>query len=1476
MPFLRRRGVMASENDMRRHTMIDPDSGSGPGPGSGSGANISGPNPASLGTKQSAPRKSLGNDLLDPSAANAPTRLSVDSTYREHGDRNGIATNGGRDNTVNNGESSSVESNMPSLSTSISIGRPSEDPFDRPESPPIQDETPKHRRFSMLRFRNASDPQLSVRMRQQQMAEKPPPMPDPPAIITTAPTMDTQLHQKKSFMKIPIKIRRSGELPRASHGGQLKVAASQKDRRKSMTLLEEESTTSSRPSVTFQDPRPRPYSSKSHPGPPALGEQGTGSSALTPPANRLSESERSEASSGEHSGGFGNTPPATQVASSSSSFFRLGRRKHKQPEPLFPLTHLPQRSKTPGLQPTVSNPSLTNVAETDTSRPSTVHGRSTPIASPSQGLALKAPNSPATALFRPGSRNSGQSSPTRAHLALRGRSSTMSSMGRNSEDHQLPGTARTSSSIGRKSFGDLLGLNRLRQNPDINRQGSLTPATPGSIASKNNSLQLPRKEESYVLPERREDDTPAKYLTRVEDLLSRGVIASALSKGSDPFSASVLRSYMRTFGFFEEPMDMAIRKLLMEAELPKETQHIDRCLQAFANRYHECNPGIYTSPDQAYFVAFSLLILHTDVFNKNNKFKMQKADYLKNTRGEGVFDDVLECFYDNITYTPFIRVEDEFDLNGNRTGGHKTNKKVMFPNGTPDTMKRTRDPIDPYALILDGKLDTLRPPLRDLMPLEEHYNYVGTAKDLNVRDLQRTFFKTGVLQIVSARSRPDAFMTEKTLTNPQEAEPGIVDIKVTKVGTLWRKDPKRKRARSPWQEWGVILTGAQLYFFRNTAWVKNLVHQYESHVKSGHDGIPLIFKPPLEHFKPDTLMSTDGAVALFDQSYKKHKNAFVYVRHGGFEEVLLANDEDDRNDWLAKLNYAAAFRTSGVRMRGVVGGNYEGQSRRAIRRLDSSEVTQVIQTPTGEVSINRSRIDHQMAHDILAARRFMMQDRITQGEDKLQAAERRLDDHLRNARHLLLLAPIQEKTREQVRTSAASLIAHLRWSRTEIWRLKCHRDILLLDLEEDREINGDLETHQAETDASNQPALGHMESIASLHNTVEQSQRPPAPLSLAPSSSSMIQNDEESPVTEVFQTPPTSATASTFQKAPGNLDSAAAHLDSANSRKASMSSATSSAAPGPMSPPKQIASPTAGPDRNPYDEHDEDADERQLLEQTGLLNQQLSRTSDGHEPSKAADDTPERHKRASATAADKDKLDRNKIRRSLQRTLRESTGHLSHHRSRKGKDSASSGGMSDDTLRDDVLSRGTGSFTVHGKKASVITFGADLQGISSNEHIRQRKPPPSEEQANSPASADDDFRSVLGQPSSRKDRRESAASASTATARSFRELHRKYSSAQNAHRVTTGGLVVPSDDDSDAAISFSDGRRTPLPPVEDGSGDEDDLAARRAEAQSKLSHYFTPEPPSSPVEEVSEEDDVEDKTHQSNERLSPPTQTISA
>ncbi|KAI1172292.1 hypothetical protein F4777DRAFT_519009 [Nemania sp. FL0916] len=1416
MPFLRRRGVMASESDMRRHTtLFDPKR-----PADAFLA------PGSAGHRLDNGAASQGSDggrlSTDPNLSPIPSL---------HADADADA-----DTDADAGADALMEADA-------DAARPSQDSYARPDSPPVQDETPRHRRFSMLRFRNASDSQLSARWRQQQQqqqqaAEKPPPMPEPPAIITTAPTVNSLgkgTFGKKSGVRLPSRMRRSIDVPTnsQSRAARPKISSGTKPE-KNIAMNRRAESPTSKHTVKFEEPsRTAPTSSVS-----VISEDH--GSAMTAPALRPSESSRSDNGSTDHI--------AHNQHSTGSGLFRFGRRRQKLPEPLFPLAHLPQQSKTPTLSVTSSNaPSLPRDSTStthivDAPRPSTGHDRSTPLGSPSHGLSglvHKMAGSPATALFRPSSRNSGQSSPTRANLGPRGRSSTISSLGESFVDSQHPGLPRTSSSTGRKSFGDLLGLGRMRQNTDLSRHGTLTPATPGSGTSKNNSLQLTR--EPVALPERREDDTPAKYLTRVEGMLTRGVIASALSKHTDPFYAAVLRSYMRSFSFFEEPMDMAIRKLLMEAELPKETQQIDRCLQAFSNRYHECNPGIYATPDQAYFIAFSLLILHTDVFNKNNRYKMQKADYLKNTHGEGIFDDVLECFYDNISYTPFIHLEDEVHINGDRTGSVRSKKKTaVFPVAIAEPTRRSRDLLDPYTLILDGKLDILRPPLKDQIPLEEHYSYLGTANRLYLKELQEAFFKTGVLQIVSLRSRPDAFMTEKTQNNPDAAHPGIVDIKVTKVGLLWRKEATKRRTRSPWQEWGAILTGAQLYFFRNAGWVKNLLHQHEAHLKSGHDGVPLIFKPPLDHFKPDALMSTEGAVALWDSNYKKHKNAFVYIRHGGLEEVLLAQSEEDRNDWLAKLNYAAAFRTSGVRMRGVVGGNYEGQNRRAIRRLDSAGATQLIQTPTGQVAINRSKIDHQMARDILLARRTMMRQKIEEAEEKLEVAQKHLETQLRNARHLLVLAPIQERTREQVCNGAAKIIAQLRWSRIDFWKLKCHRDILAMDLAEDKEMNGDiradLDSHTTPPDTEVNDDMPH------------QTQKLPTSQTLPQSSDLNGQPEDESMSHDIFHTPPTSATA------PGFEDGPQPRFGPSGTKRASVSSIASSSKPT-SAPYSHDASASLRPpaSNNLLSEDSvEDEHERHVLEQAGLLEKESIPTNRRPSSAYTTDDMPD-GKRGSIGGTDKDQPDKGKVRRSLQRTLRDGAGHLSHHRSKKGKDSVSTGGLSDDSIRDEVLFRGTGSFTVHGKKASVINFGNELQGITTDEHLRHRKQAQQsdEPESVSPGSADDDFHSLLGRVHQHSGRRGSATSASTATARSFRDLHRKYSS-RASKSVAGGNLVVPSDEDSDAALSFSDGRRSPLPPLDD---DEDENPTLEASVPSR---FYTPDPPSSPTQKGSALDPEEE------------------
>ena len=70
---------------------------------------------------------------------------------------------------------------------SVDGGRPPSSHASRAPSPPVQQHTPLTRRFSMMRFRHASDPQLSAKAREQ-AHEQPPPVPTLPAAVVALST----------------------------------------------------------------------------------------------------------------------------------------------------------------------------------------------------------------------------------------------------------------------------------------------------------------------------------------------------------------------------------------------------------------------------------------------------------------------------------------------------------------------------------------------------------------------------------------------------------------------------------------------------------------------------------------------------------------------------------------------------------------------------------------------------------------------------------------------------------------------------------------------------------------------------------------------------------------------------------------------------------------------------------------------------------------------------------------------------------------------------------------------------------------------------------------------------------------------------------------------------------------------------------------------------------------------------------------
>jgi hypothetical protein len=568
-------------------------------------------------------------------------------------------------------------------------------------------------------------------------------------------------------------------------------------------------------------------------------------------------------------------------------------------------------------------------------------------------------------------------------------------------------------------------------------------------------------------------------------------------------------------------------------------------------------------------------------------------------------------------------------------------------------------------------------------------------------------------------------MSEAAQENPFGTSVGIVEMPVTKVGILWRKDPKRKKARSPWQEWGAVLTRSGLSLFRNSSWAKNLMSQHEQHMKHGETG-PAVFSPALQEFKQDHMIPMDGAVALVDNTYKRHKNAFSMCSKIG-EETFLADSEQDLNDWLGVLNYTAAFETMGVRSRGMIGGLYEGQKDRGIRRLDSSQSGRSISTATGDVVVQSGKIDNQFAQQVVTARREAMQARISEAEDKLADAIKELEARLRDARHLQILAPIQPKTRELVIHAAGRLSARLKWSRIEIWRMKCHRDILAHELEDERQ-------SATETQARNDRIAES--SQAPVQNSPVSTSKAPKISGLArlASKTSSLTSGHKAPVS------PDGSTARPTTKSSGNteIDEYAFKTPPETSRQTSPTfpSGSYTVPPFSFSPPasdrrssiasSSMQSPRMYPvDKRPsvstFDEgtvgSDDESDDDVRYATPPLIENDAVHTKT---PDPATDGAVESDAEHNSAAHLGSPASRTKHRRSLHRTLRDSHGSSSHRRSHKGRDSASTI-TSEGASETEGLGRSKGSFTVHGKKASVIQFGGDWHNTTAEERLKAKK-----------------------------------------------------------------------------------------------------------------------------------------------------------
>ncbi|XP_028406357.1 brefeldin A-inhibited guanine nucleotide-exchange protein 1-like [Dendronephthya gigantea] len=138
-----------------------------------------------------------------------------------------------------------------------------------------------------------------------------------------------------------------------------------------------------------------------------------------------------------------------------------------------------------------------------------------------------------------------------------------------------------------------------------------------------------------------------------DDKLDKTMIGELLG---DPgqYEREVMYAYIDQLEFSGMNLVQALRLFLHNFRLPGEAQKIDRLMEKFASRFCETNPNddVFASADAAYVLAYSIIMLTTDLHSSQVKRKITKEQYIQMNRGINDNKDLppeyLETIYDDI------------------------------------------------------------------------------------------------------------------------------------------------------------------------------------------------------------------------------------------------------------------------------------------------------------------------------------------------------------------------------------------------------------------------------------------------------------------------------------------------------------------------------------------------------------------------------------------------------------------------------------------------------------------------------------------------------------------------------------------------------------------------------------------------------------------------------------------------------------
>lgn len=166
--------------------------------------------------------------------------------------------------------------------------------------------------------------------------------------------------------------------------------------------------------------------------------------------------------------------------------------------------------------------------------------------------------------------------------------------------------------------------------------------------------QKPKRGVAYFLEHgfiKQDDPEEVALFLLGNDSLDKAAIGEYLGEGFDK-NVATMHAFVDHMNFNDRGFVDAMRTFLQSFRLPGEAQKIDRFMLKFAERYLLGNPNVFSNADTAYVLAYSVILLNTDLHSPQIKNRMTVESFIANNSGiddgKDLPSELLEKIYAEI------------------------------------------------------------------------------------------------------------------------------------------------------------------------------------------------------------------------------------------------------------------------------------------------------------------------------------------------------------------------------------------------------------------------------------------------------------------------------------------------------------------------------------------------------------------------------------------------------------------------------------------------------------------------------------------------------------------------------------------------------------------------------------------------------------------------------------------------------------